>query len=437
MITELAGSLLVVILDFFKVMICFQTILGFTLRWKPVRVAIAFVCYTLFLCLSVGQPFFEAVSLITVMPFLFVLLLLHRMRLNVKNFLLLYIVYTVIKQLDTFILCLSDLASPVSNEQLRNFLAALISFLLFYILCFYCRARQIQVTKEDDTLFIMTQIFFTVVTGALTSATGYLLRQTENIFLQDALYFSVSALSVIVSLNGFLLFFLLQANRRYRQIQALQDQLYHAQQDYVAQVLSQDTILRGFRHDIRGHLISLRSYLEDQDTRKALRYMDEMDNALSASRLKYHTQNTIADALLNAKAKELEEHHISCTVSGSLPDKLPLTDFDLCLLISNLLNNALEANLRLPEDTEKFIRFELAYLPTCFSLRVSNPIQEISDLKTKKQEKENHGIGLKNIAACADRYHGTCEIIQKDLLFTVEIIIPETFPAPGESEETI
>lgn len=231
-----------------------------------------------------------------------------------------------------------------------------------------------------------------------------------------------------------MIFFLIRSNRHYHEVQTLQAQLAQTQEDYSAQLLSQNNLLCSFRHDILGHLVSLRHYLENQDINSALKYIDEMDDRISVSVLKFRTQNPIVDALINAKILEMEQYHISCSLTGSLPSTLPLTDVDQCQLISNLLNNALEANLALPEGSEKFIHFEMAYLPECFSLRVSNPIQEISDLKTKKSEKEPHGIGLKNIAACVDRYHGTFEIFQKNSLFTAEIIIPGSFSAPGETQ---
>lgn len=114
-------------------------------------------------------------------------------------------------------------------------------------------------------------------------------------------------------------------------------------------MLTQDQILRGFRHDVRGHLISLRNYLAQGQIQEAETYMDRIDETLTASEsVRYHTRHPVADALLNDKASQLDKQKISLTVTGLLPEKLPISDFAFCQLMYNLLNNAQEACLRLP-----------------------------------------------------------------------------------------
>ena len=358
------------------------------------------------------------------LTFMFILLVLNGLAFRAKNFILVLSSYIFICQADVFLFSIIDLTPLRIPPLISDIMIGTISLFLFRYFCPLCASRGLAVESENRTTFLLIQSLFALLNVGLVGSTGNIIALSNDTFYNNALHFSVSALSLLVSFSGFMLFFLFQSNQRYRQIQELQKQLYQAQQDYMTQVLSRDSILRSFRHDVRGHLISLRYLLEQKRIEDAVHYMDEIDHSLATPESKYHTQNPIADALLSAKENDLQQHHIHCTVKGTVPPNAPLTDFDLCLLLSNLLDNAIEVNLRLPTGAEKYILLEIGHTANIFSMRLQNPIQKISDLKTKKREKEFHGIGLKNIAACTDRYHGTCEISQRENIFTIEVIFP-------------
>ena len=89
-------------------------------------------------------------------------------------------------------------------------------------------------------MFILTQLGFTLLNGTLIGTTGNILDTSPSPFYANALNFTTSALSMIIGFTGFLLFFLLQSNRRYQQIQRLQQELMDARETYVSQVLTQD-----------------------------------------------------------------------------------------------------------------------------------------------------------------------------------------------------
>lgn len=431
---ELFSILIVTFVDLCKIIFCMNYLFSFHIKLRTAPAVFSFFVYIAIIFYQSQNSDTNHYFSLMIFPFILIILLLHHVKLTIKVFFLIMTSYLLICQIDIFISRVIELFIPVTNPFVNDIIIAVISFFIVFFVCRFCRFRKIHVETQDYTSFIFTQLVFLVLAGALSGATGNLIDEAPDGFYHDTLYFNISALSLLISFSGFLIFFLIRSNRHYREVQTLQAQLAQAQKDYSAQVLSQNNLLRSFRHDVRGHLVSLRHYLENQDISSALNYIDEIDDRISVSVLKFRTQNPIVDALVNAKVTEMEQNHISCTLTGSLPQTLPLTDFDQCQLISNLLNNAIEANLALPEDSEKFIYFEMAYLPDCFSLRVSNPIKETSDLKTKKADKKNHGMGLKNIAACADRYHGTFEIFQKNSLFTAEISIPGSFSAPGEPQ---
>ena len=301
-----------------------------------------------------------------------------------------------------------------------------------WLLCQLAQSRKFRIEEADHTSFILTQFIFTVLNFTLTGTTENILDASPSPFYANALNFTASALSMIIGFTGFLLFFLLQSNRRYQQIQRLQQELMDARETYVSQVLTQDQILRRFRHDIRGHLISLRNYLAQGQIQEAGTYMDRIDETLTASEsVRYHTKHPVADAILNERAPQLEAQKISLAVTGKLPEKLPISDFDFCQLMYNLLNNAQEACLQLPPDRKRWISLEFDQRDGGLSIRVSNPCGQVDrQLRTTKKDKKNHGLGIGNIRQCVDRCHGLLEIDdgsrlpQDQRIFRIDILLP-------------
>ena len=429
---EILSDTFVTSIDFFKVFFCLKYLMSFQLQMKIKPVALSVSGYFFIMMIFHHVPGLGFYSPTTYFPFIFLLLILQGMAFSFKNVLLSGLIYLLICQSDRFIDTILQLPFPGISYQYIRLLTALVSLVIIWLLCQLAQSRNFRIEEADHIPFILTQLIFTVLNLILTGTTGNILDASPNPFYANALNFTTSALSMIIGFTGFLLFFLLQSNRRYQQIQRLQQELMDARETYVSQVLTQDQILRGFRHDIRGHLISLRNYLAQGQIQEAETYMDRIDETLTASEsFRYHTRHSVADALLDDKASQLDKQKISLTVTGLLPEKLRISDFDFCQLMYNLLNNAQEACLRLPPDRKRWISLEFDQRDGGLSIRVSNPCGQVDrQLRTTKKDKKNHGLGIGNIRQCVDRCHGLLEIddgsrLPRDQrIFRIDILLP-------------
>ena len=112
--------------------------------------------------------------------------------------------------------------------------------------------------------------------------------------------------------------------------------------------------MRGYKHDFHHHLELLKSYLEAGDTERALAYVKELDSTLRNVDTLYKTGNVSLDAILSAKLSQAKEKGISVNVKATVPEGLTLTDAELCAVVANLLDNAVEACEK--AEGEKFIR---------------------------------------------------------------------------------
>lgn len=427
--TAIIDDTLVAALDFLKFFFFFKYLLCYDISVKKRRFALFTFLYLCAIILMRGPLRLGYYTPAIHLPAICILLFSHGIPCRPKTLFLALLTDILIGQFDGFIGSILQLAPPLSDQPAYiSILTALIALPLFYGLCRLCASKGIRIEQREQTLFIATQTLFLFLDSTLTGVAGNILKTNDDPFYGSVLHFAISAMALILDIAGLQLFFLIQAVRRYQETQRLQQQLQQSQNAYVGQVLQQDRILREFRHDVRGHLTCLDHFLSNGQTEAARAYMRRINGYLDDSaRVEYFTKNPIADALLNGRSSILKKQGIRLTVTGELPETLRIEDFDLCMLLYNLISNAQEACLRLPEDPERWITLEFDVQPACLHIRMRNPIRNRNPhLKTEKPDAENHGIGLSHIRQCVEKYQGDMEITQKNNIFQTEIFFLTT-----------
>lgn len=422
--TAIIDDTLVAAFDFLKFFFFFKYLLCYDISIKQKRFALFTLVYLGAIILMRGTLRLGYYTPAMRLPAICILLFSHGIPCRPKTLFLALLTDILIGQFDGFIGSILQLAPTLSGQATYiGILTTLIALPLFYGLCRLCASKGIRIERREQTLFIATQTFFLFLDSTITSVAGNILKASDDPFYSGVLHFAISALALILDIAGLELFFLIQAVRRYQETQRLQEQLLWSQNTYVDQILRQDRLLREFRHDVRGHLTCLDHFLSKGQTEEAKAYMRQIDGCLDASaRVEYFTKNPVADALLNGRSSELKARHIQLTVTGELPKTLRIEDFDLCMLLYNLISNAQEACLRLPEKRDRWITLEFDAQPACLHIRMRNPIQNKNlRLQTTKPDAENHGIGLSHIRQCVEKYHGDLEITQENNIFQTEI----------------
>lgn len=135
----------------------------------------------------------------------------------------------------------------------------------------------------------------------------------------------------------------------------------------------------------------------------------------------------MADAILNSKLSVAEKLNISLNVKANIPTEIPLSDVELCAVMGNLLDNAVEACAKLPED-ERFMRVYIGVLKNQLYLSVQNSAGEIkksgSAYLSTKQDLNNHGYGIFRIDRVAKKYGGYVNRQNEEGVFATEIMVP-------------
>lgn len=186
--------------------------------------------------------------------------------------------------------------------------------------------------------------------------------------------------------------------------------------------------IRGWRHDYRNHIQVLKSYAAMEDLTSLNRYLEELDTDLNTVDMVLKTGNAMTDVILNSKISLAKSKKIPVTADAHVPVALTTSEIDLCIIIGNLFDNAIEACMALPEE-ERMIRVYMDMKNTQLYMSFTNTTA------LKKQKKENgrffttkgtgHGYGLVRIDTIIERCQGYISRNSEDGASTTEILLPQ------------
>lgn len=199
--------------------------------------------------------------------------------------------------------------------------------------------------------------------------------------------------------------------------------------------------LKQFHHDIKNHMIALNQMLSSDENSKALEYLSKLNEMSDSSQLFSHTENVALDSIINYKLCEARQKGIVCTFHSSVPEFLNIRDEDIIIILGNLLDNAIEACLKL--EDKRYIDLKLNYNRGILFISIANSYNGSlkkginSNLLTSKKDKSLHGLGLKNIQNALGHYNGTFEVKTTAAEFKAFIIMYISVGAEKrESEST-
>lgn len=229
---------------------------------------------------------------------------------------------------------------------------------------------------------------------------------------------------VIVIWNGLIN----QSRIQYRLRSESYEEFIRQQERQIQTVLNSDEEMRRYRHDMRAHLLAIRAISDCGDGNDALKqYMQEVLSQLEMTRAKQYTGNNAVDAILGNLLESAEREHITVSCNTMLPTELSIPLFDLCIVLSNLIQNAIEACREVMERGQA-ADMKLAIYPIedRLFIHIENPtVHEIQEkehgLVTTKEDKRNHGIGTENIRRVVKKYGGKVEYTCENGIFTAKV----------------
>lgn len=193
---------------------------------------------------------------------------------------------------------------------------------------------------------------------------------------------------------------------------------------YYAEVENMYMKMRGWRHDYRHHIQTMKVYVAHEELGEIAKYLDMLDEDLTNVETVIKTGNRMADAILNSKLSLAAEREIKVKAEAKIPVSLTVSAVDLCIIIGNLLDNAMEACMEL-EPEERLIRIYIEMKGNYLYLALTNTAGGMKKKEFRTKKGEGHGFGLSRIDAVVKKCGGYVTRASEDGAFSTEILLPQ------------
>ncbi|MBO5153207.1 MAG: sensor histidine kinase [Eubacterium sp.] len=203
----------------------------------------------------------------------------------------------------------------------------------------------------------------------------------------------------------------IQLNQAVREIDALRESQMLASQ---------------YRHDMRHHLQYVSACIENGQEEQAQAYISGICKEIDAQKVERYCENEAANLILSAFAGRAKKEGIEIKIRGSLPAFILISDSDLCVLLSNALENALHACQLLAAAKEAcVIDVHFYNKDDRLFLQIENPCGDDISFENgiPVSHEPGHGIGVQSIYAIVERYNGMCTFLVQNHHFILRLSI--------------
>lgn len=184
--------------------------------------------------------------------------------------------------------------------------------------------------------------------------------------------------------------------------------------------------MRGWRHDYHNHIQTLLALSGDEE--KTREYLLHLNDDLMCVDTVIKTGNVMVDAILNSKLSLIKSRDIQVNARAVVPSELQISEIDLCVIIGNLLDNAVEACLKQSEEETRFIRVFIGILKGQLYISVTNSssgeIKKSGKTYLSTKESAGHGFGLLRVDRIVEKYSGYMNRQDEEGVFAAEVMLP-------------
>lgn len=297
-------------------------------------------------------------------------------------------------------------------------------------LIFYLSMKLITAILKKDTIVLKSkELFISSVMSVITLFVAIsLVRIQMNIQTENMLIFICILCLLMMAIFIIYMMKMLSVDAKDKlQISMLKLQLSE-QRSMIEDAGSINTEIKKAEHDLKHHLLSVLGIIENGDLSAAEAYLKELLHEYEISIFKYITiDNSAINSILNLKIGRCHAEKIDIKLEIQ-SDFAEFNDIDICVLLANLLDNAIEASAKVCSPyISVIIRNEKNYLCILVKNKVNGSvIKNNQHLNTTKSDKENHGLGLYSIAQIVDKYDGIKNYYENNNCFIADIWLKQS-----------
>lgn len=197
------------------------------------------------------------------------------------------------------------------------------------------------------------------------------------------------------------------------------------QLDALQDLKEQEEEVRRLRHDLTSHMAMIQTLCQEGNYREVRRYAQQLSQDVVSSGSGIRTGNKVADLVVSAKTKTCQKYGIDFTFTGTLSGFSALDAPDICSLLSNAYDNAIEACIRQPNA---YIRTTVHTTPNYTAIQIANSVSKKVSVRNNrtastKKDKTAHGYGIDIMRRIAHKYGGSCTLHCDRQEFTLKLVM--------------
>lgn len=232
---------------------------------------------------------------------------------------------------------------------------------------------------------------------------------------------------------GYFVYIIISSRKRiYREaLRRSETEYLQLQLDSLQNVKEQGEQVMRMRHDLSSHMAMLQTLLSEGNYEEAQKYTEQLSHDAIPSGSGILTGNKVADLVVRSRMKACEEHGIDFAFDGSLAGLEHMTAPDICGLLSNAYDNAIEACL---PQTGAYIHTKISTTRNYTVVQIVNSVEKKVAIRsnsavTTKKDRKSHGYGIDIMKRIAYKYSGSCSLHCDSKEFTVKITL---LNSPGQ-----
>ena len=345
-----------------------------------------------------------------------------------KTVLYLYVLfYSINSALSAYITIIASLRRH--DTQLIDLIVNIITVSIYLSICF--SKKNIKLKQLHDCMPNMSKVLILCI--SLIEMLLMALVIDESFYSNTATWFTIvqKVVGTAVFLTFVFILILISTNITNTHLKNLTQNYEHqiqVQAEHYKDLAAANHDVRRFKHDFKNISIAIKKLLADGNNSEALELITKCNNELCSTEStvsEFRSGNGIADALLTDKQKRASAVNATIKFEGMIPAER-LSPTDICVLLGNTLDNAIEACEKCTNKENKVIAVNSDFVGSILFIKITNPVAEKVNVtnnyvRTTKENKTLHGFGLYSLSTIVKKYSGSLDINSTDDTFTVNM----------------
>lgn len=319
----------------------------------------------------------------------------------------------------------------LTNYDLKFFILFIISsalYLLFEILLFNnLNKEKVCYVLSSINVFVPMSMFVMLV--GKNYSFFYILNFSKHSYLVSSMFLSSCLLEVY-----FGIFTIISIDKSYnlsiyKHKNKILNLQYEIQVNHLKQLEIHQEDIRRMYHDIHNHKVVLQSFIKNKEYDEAINYLDKFGQGFYDDNQEMITSHKVLNSLLLNKKYIALDNNIDFILDIGIPSNLKIYDFDLCIVVGNLIDNAINACNKLDLNNHRYINIKSKIINDNFVFEIKNSFigfshNNFKNILSTKKSNSNHGLGLSNVKFTVDKYQGSLSLSSEEKEFNALVRIP-------------